>query len=152
MTGSVTGTLPAFGMPCKEPLMQARGLFSPLQAALELAVARGAQVFCTPAQNLTELLLQVTLLLAKAAIGAEDWSAATALTLPLADESYAPAWKLAATIVRAPGASGEDSTSMDQLLAFAVAHCDLEEVSDSSEINPFLDAAAKSDSHACHLL
>ena len=72
-------------------------------------------------------MLQVHLLLAKAATAAEDWPAATDFVLPLASEGYAPAWPLAAAIVR--GAPLMESSSQDRLLAFAVAHCGMDEVS-----------------------
>lgn len=71
-------------------------------------------------------MLQVRLLLAKAATEAEDWHAALTFVTPLAVEGYASAWPIAAVV--ACSSAELNSSSLQQLLAFSIAHCGLSEV------------------------
>ena len=72
--------------------------------------------------------LQVRLLLAEAAAAAQDWPAALAFVMPLAEEGYAPAWPTAAAVAREGSASLQDGSGAERLLAFAIAHCGQDEV------------------------
>ena len=73
--------------------------------------------------------MQVQLLLAKAAALVEDWPEALGFVKPLTEEGYGPAWVTAAAVARESSPSEMEPAFRQRLLAFAVAHCGLDEVS-----------------------
>lgn len=98
---------------------------------------------CTIISQCFAWCLQIDLLLAKAAVKAGDWSAATEYVEHLAQEGYAPAWHTALAVLR--GTPVMESSSQDRLVAFAVAHCGLDDVSHS------LDLASRSFTPCNHI-
>lgn len=77
-------------------------------------------------------VLQVQLLLAKAAANAEDWPEVVELVQPLVAEGFVPAWPTAAAAACKGSASVRNDAVLRSLLAFSLAHCSTEEVT----VNP----------------